>query len=741
MTVAVRGLTLALLAGVAMPLHAQATSPVGASPMEGDILVTARKREERLLDVPTAASVLSAATIEERGGATNPVELLAGLPSVRVLDTSSTLTTEISLRGSPTTRGTSGDPAVGLYRDGAYIAGGGFSGRAFARIDMFDIGRVEVLRGTQGALYGRNAVGGAVNIVSARPEFEDSGWANLRFAVGNEQLQTQAVANLALSDQFAVRLGVDNVVQNGGFLVNSFRGEYFDRNDSTGIRGQIRWKGDNTDIVLRGEHWKGFVPAISFRLFIPPRNGFPFGLIQPERRYPWSSVGYARQEINSGLLDINHDFGWARLHSITSYRQRKASYAFDNDGGNERDFLILRAQGIITINQDSNLEQQRDEDTRFFSQDVNLAGDLAGGRLNWLAGVEYFQMRSDSEQRNLRTPTRANPSIGNRQPLTVDIDSWALYGSLDFALTETLSINGEVRQTWDDRRASAEQFDLGTGLPSGGPGFIVDSNISPSNFAYNATLSWKLAQDILLYGKIGSSFRAGGFNRDLGVPQQPVPIPAAYDDEQNQSYELGLKGRLAGLVEFGLAAYQTNATDVIVQLNNGCFIGNPVCSVNTTSFSDNAGKARTRGIEAEASARLRVGGGNLRLSGSLSRQEGEATEGPFAGQSLPQIPDWIFGFDSSFRRPLSESVDLFLNMNYSGQRGGVHDLVAPNAPPPFDMDRIDNLNARAAIFWHTLEIGFFVTNLTDETYDIFRGPSARRLAPPRNWGFQLGYRW
>ena len=742
---------LMLLAGACLPTAMLPAAPLAAQDdvqVAGDaqasspeIVVTARKREERLIDVPTAASVINATTLDERGGATNVVDLLAGQPGVRVLDTSSPLTNEISLRGSPTTRGTSGDPAVGLFRDGAYIGGGGFSGRAFARIDMFDIDRVEVLRGTQGALYGRNAVGGAVNIVSARPEFRNSAWTSVRYAVENEQMQVQGAVNVDLGSGFAMRFGVDNVTQGSGFIRNSFLGNFLDDNDSTGARLQLRWANDRTDILVRGEHWEGEVPAISFRIFIEPRQGFPFGLVQPERSYPWSTDGFSRQEVNSGLIDIQHDFGWAQLHSITNLRQRKADYAFDQDGGNLRDFLALRAAGIITINQDSGLEQQREEDATFLTQDINLTGKLFGDRLTWLVGGEYLRLRADSEQRNLRTPTNANPSPGTRQPLELAVNSWAVYGSLDFALTDRFSLIGEARYTEDERSAQSARFDLATGLPSGGPRFVVDFTTRPTNFNYNATAAWKLTPDILLYGKVGTSFRAGGFNDDLGVPQQPVPIPGTYDDETVTSYELGLKGTLFERVNFALAAYQNEAENIIVQLNNGCFVGNPVCSVNGTSFSDNAGEARTRGIEAEANAVLPIHRGRLRLGASVSHQRGEATAGPFDGQNLPQIPRWIFAVDMSLRRELSDSVALFANVNYNGQRGGVHDLVAPNTPPPFDMDRIDVLNARLALQMGKVELSVFSTNLTDETFDIFRGASARRLNQPRNYGAQLMVRW
>lgn len=711
-----------------------------ASPSE--IVVTARRREERLTDVPTAATVLDGNSIADRGGAVTPVELLGGQASVRILDTGSPATNEISMRGSPTTRGTSGDPSVGLFRDQGYIGGGGFSGRSFTRIDMFDIGRVEVLRGTQGALYGRNAVGGAINIVSARPEFQNSGYATARYAFGNEQLQLQGVANVMLSDEVAARIGVDFVRQGDGFFYNDFLDKTLDRNDSTGARAQLRWRHNDTDIVLRGEHWAGYVPAIVFRVYIdPPRAGFPRGYIQPERTYPWSTDAFSHQEVNSGLLDITHHFSFARLHSITQYRQRKADFALDVDGVNAPLLAQLRADGTVTANIDPGQGQVGSEDARTFTQDVNLAGEALNRRLNWLIGVEYFHLDTNSTQQALRTPTPANQSPGSIQRGHTEFSSWATYGSLDFALAEQVHVIGEIRQTWDEKSGQSNRYDLATGLPSGGPGFIVDASTSPDNLSYNATLAWQPRSELTLYGKIGSSYRAGGFNVNLGVPAQPVPIPATYDDETSTSFELGLRGRLGRATTFSLAAYQTNADNIIVSISNGCFIGSPVCSSQGVFFAGNAGQARTRGAEAELHSRIRVGAGALMLTGNVSYQKGRVTAGPLDGQLVPQVPRWTFGVDATLRQPLGGRVTLLVNANYNGQRGGVHDLVLPDAPAPFDMDRIDVANARAMIQWAGFEAGLFVTNLTDETYDVYRGASARRLNPPRNWGVQLGYRW
>ena len=583
-------------------------------------------------------------------------------------------------------------------------------------------------------------MGGAINVISARPEFETSGYANLRYVFGNEQLQAQAVANVELSDQIAVRVGIDNVVQNDGFFTNDFLGEVLDRNDSTGVRGQIRWKSDRTDLVLRGEHSQGFLPAINYRISIAPRTGFPLGYIQPERTYPYGSSSFSKQEINNSQISLSHDFEGAMLRSITNYRQRITEFQSDSDGLNRPLLDQLVDEGIITINQDPDILAITTERTRFFTQDMHLFGATFSDRLNWLVGLEYLNVKSNSERRNLRTPTVSNPSPGSLSPDQTTLESWAIYGSLDYKIVDSLNLIGEIRQTWDNKSAISARFDLATGLPSGGPGFIVDFAKKVSNFSYNGTLSWRLADQFRIYGKIGSSYRAGGFNRNLGVPEQPVVIPAIFDDEQNTSFEIGLRSRIAGAIDLAAALYQTNSQDVIVQLNNGCFVGNAACSSVSVSFADNSGSGRIRGAEAEATATLRLGSGTWKWSASLSYQDGKITEGPYDGQSLPKIPRWLFGIDSTIRQPLGGGANLTVNANYNGQRGGVHDLVLPGATFQA-MDRIDQLNTRIAMDWDGVEFAIFANNLTDETYDIFRAPSSRRLNSPRSWGVQLGFRW
>jgi len=267
-------------AAAAQEAEGRAAGEDAAAPAD-EIIVTVRRREEKLTDVPSAASVISAQSLADRGGARTAQELLADQPSVRFNNLNSSVTSEISIRASSTARATTGDPSIGLFRNGSYVGGGAVGGRNFSRLDYLDIERVEVLRGTQGALYGRNAVGGAVNIISARPQFEWGGFVNSRYTFENNGFQAQGAVNIPAGESFAVRISGDVVEQDKGFFYNPDNDVYFDREDGFGLRGQVRYRSGPIDVTFLAETQELITPAIHYRVVIPAGGFFPIGYSQP----------------------------------------------------------------------------------------------------------------------------------------------------------------------------------------------------------------------------------------------------------------------------------------------------------------------------------------------------------------------------------------------------------------------------------------------------------------------------
>lgn len=728
--------TVALVA--AWPAAAQTPDTEAAITM-GEVVVTARRREERLVEVPVAASVIGADELLARGGAISTGELLAGQPSVRFNNLTSSITSEVSMRASSTARATNGDPSVGLYRNGAYIGGGGIGGRNFSRIDMFDIGRVEVLRGTQGALYGRNAVGGAVNIVSARPEFETSGYVDGRYAFETRRAQVQAVSNLAPAEDLALRFGIDYVDQTEGFFHNPVNDVYFDQEKGVGLRAQARLARGPADITLLVENQQLTTPNITYQIAIPAGSpGFPGGYEQDRFSYPWSTPPEAKQNVTGVMLVQQWDLGGATLSATSSGRIRESSYLLDSDGVNAAELARARAAGQVGAATpiDPNAAAFVKDRTRTFSQDLHISGSAVDGRLDWLVGAEALIQESRYSVTTARTPTPASPSTGTVESAVQDYDTWAAYGSLAWKATEALSLTGELRYTSDDKRLTSRLRDRLTQVLVGGASRIVDGGSSPENLSYNATIAHKLPADLLVYAKVGTSYRAGGFNRNLGDLRQPVIIPVAYDDETSTSYEVGLKGAPLPRVYVALAGYRTTMKDMIAQTDNGCRVTNPACPVAATSFLTNVGEAESWGLEGELMVRREFAGGLLRAGLAASRQGGEVTAGRYEGAELPQVPDWLASANLDYRRPVGE-VEVFGNLFYTGQWGGVQELGATT----FELTDHQLVNLRAGVDFGRIEVSGFVENAFDTVFVVARDNTIKRYSKPRLAGLQLRYSW
>ncbi|MBN8815218.1 MAG: TonB-dependent receptor [Sphingomonas sp.] len=715
-----------------------ATASPSASESQGDIVVTARRRDEKLSDIPTAVSVIDATSLNDRGGATDVRELLADQPSVRFNNLNSTITSEISIRASSTARATNGDPSVGLYRDGAYIGGGGIGGRNYTRLDLLDIGRVEVLRGTQGALYGRNAVGGAINIISARPEFENSGFVNLRYDFETEGKQAQGAVNLKLTDDIAIRVSGDGISQDKGFFYNPDNDVYFDRQKGYGVRGQIRFKTGPLDLVLLAETQDLTTPDVFYQIAIARGTpGFPGGFVQDKFRYTWNTRPRATQDVDTYQALATLDLGGATLSSTTSYRVRNSQYDLDNDGIDAADLAAARARGDIVVNIDTGAASHVIDTTKSFNQDLHLTGKALGDRLTWLVGGDVLILKSDYQVSTTRTVTPTNPSIGTRAPASLDYKSYAAYGSLGYDLTDTLNVTGEVRYTKDDRALSARLFDLGTGVPLGGAARVVDVRIKPDNVSYNATLSYKLGGGVLTYAKIGSSYRAGGFNTNLGDPRQPTPIQAAYGNENSTSYEIGIRGAPAKGLYFAAAGYYTDLSNLIAQTDNGCAVTNPACPVAATSFLTNAGDARSYGVEAELSNVLPVANGQFRFALSASWQGGKVTSGKFKDFRLPQVPDWLASVNVNFRHGFIAGTTIVANLLYSVQFGGVQELKVNSVK----LDDFDLLNLRLGIEKGPVTVSLFADNVFDQIYRVARDTTINRYSTPRVIGIEARFHW
>jgi iron complex outermembrane recepter protein len=712
-----------------------------------DIVVTARRRAERLSDVPIAASVVDAQSLVERGGVTTVQEIVQNVPGVRFFNTTSQLNSETSIRASGTARGTNADPSVGLFRNGVYVGGGFLGGRNFTGVDLFDVGRVEVLRGTQGALYGRNAVGGAVNIVSAEPELRREGFVDANYGFETNAFRVQAVWNEPLTDSLAVRVGVDRIDQSRGFFYNPNNDVYFDRHKSTVVRGQLRFQSGPIDIRYLGEHQDAIIPAVTFRAFIPAGRtaAFPIGYQQDPYVYPWNFPPKATQDVDTHVLTGGFDLGFATLTSVSSYRVRKSFFQFDQDTLDPATLAILNAQGQ-NRGANPNLSMSNRDRTRTWYQNIYLAGPAAAP-LSWLVGVELIDQETRYEV--LSGTALTQPIPGTRTDGRLSYKSVAAYGSLGYALAERVTATAELRYTDDRKTIDSAQFNRVTGA-IGPAQFILDDRLKTDNLAYGLTLSYKTPDDWLLYAKVGTGYRAGGFNFNLGDPRQPNPIPASYDNEVSTTYELGAKANVATWLYLNGAAYLTDVEDVIIGAVNGCAPGNPACPTASVPFLVNAGTARSWGIEVEANARFAIGPGEARLTLAGSRQDGEIRSGPFKDAPIPQVPNWIASAQLNYRVPVATNTTAFFNLNYQGAFGGLNELTpagtplrqpATRGPYQSPIGDISLVDLRTGVEFGNLTVAVYAKNLFQYRYVVYELVSTQRLNPRRLIGVDARFRF
>jgi iron complex outermembrane receptor protein len=688
-------LALAAAAPMASAQSAGSTPAAGSGESQatlvGELVVTATKRDERLRDVPEAITAISGAALEAVGPVANTADLIGSVPGARFNNLGNPLLSEVSVRGSGTQRATGADSSVGLYSNGVYIGFSGNGGRNFAPIDYFDVERVEALEGPQGALYGRNAEYGVVNIISVRPSFSNSGSVDDVYTFETRQNKASAIVNYALDDHWAIRVGAEGIKQSKGFVYNPTRDTYYDVTEGYVVRGQLRYAAGPLDVDLLAQRQRERVPSFYSAQVIAPVNtttgypgnpNYPLGSYQDPRVLPHNGIDYARQTIDNIVLSVNYDLGWAKLTSTSSFREIGTVQRIDADYidlATEIKAQSLGERGAYPF-------AQRDDyaDTKTWYEDIHLAGaPLYEGRLSWLAGLELLSQPQNATISQTGNPCATvqapNMVVGRAactgtptQPVCVPIlpgstcpavvspygsfttntgsyKSWAPYVSVTYELGAGFTLGGDLRYTHDRKTATNAVRQLYTTLPypflSGGVIPDSDYSLSDGNVTYTATLSYKLPESVggLLYAKTGTGYRVGGFNLATSPPLLKPPYPAGitsapnyapitpnYGPETSQSYEAGFKGKITKRAYLALAAYWQVTDGALAGVGDGCLATN-ACLAGNTNYTVNAGTVHGYGFEAQLSSRWDVFGGVLTVDTSGSNQSAKYRSNPATG--------------------------------------------------------------------------------------------------------------
>ncbi|WP_433952279.1 TonB-dependent receptor [Brevundimonas diminuta] len=581
----------ALLAGAAFGVmttaaQAQEAAPVGEQVSSvDDIIVSARRRDEALKDVPVAVSAFSAEQLEQKGSA-DITELTRSAPSLTLQAARGSNSTLISfIRGVGQQDPLWGfEPGVGLYMDDVYIAR-----PQAAVLDIFDIQRIEILRGPQGTLYGRNTIGGAIKYVTKRID-ADEPQGQVRASYGSyNQRDLVASAELPFNDKFAVSAAVARYLRDGyGTNLNTGNEHY--NKDVTAARFSAEWTPtDNLFFRLAGDIVKDDSNA---------RHGHRELAPSPADVYDTNAGAGDANRVESKGLSLTGEWNvneWLTLKSVTAQRDglTRGNIDFDN----------LPAP-ILDI------PARYDDDQ--FSQEFQAV--FSGDRWSGVAGVYYLDATASGAFDTVL-------GLANLTTLTsgsVDTKSYAVFGDFSYDVTDALSVSVGARWTHDEKTGTVFRrqylgirspgFGNGAAVPIAAPRTDYTATKEFEKFTPRVSVSYKLTPDLTTYVSWGEGFKSGGFDMRGDAVLYPDTVKG-YRPETVETWEIGLKGSLFdNRLNFATAIYDSSYEDQ--QITTQYPAGETVASV-----VDNVGSSSIRGWEFEG--RLRVTD-NLTLNGMLS---------------------------------------------------------------------------------------------------------------------------
>ncbi|QTH19910.1 TonB-dependent receptor [Rhizorhabdus wittichii] len=715
---------LALLAGTML-----APAAAMAQGADDEIVVTAQKREQKLQDIGLSVTAIGGAMLDSVGRQ-DMTALAAQVPGLQVAQYSPTITV-FNIRGvSQNDFADSQEAPIAFYNDEVYVSAlGAISGQ------MFDLERVEILRGPQGTLFGRNATGGLVQVITKRPTRELEGYAQL--TVGSYgQIATEGALSGPLSERVRARLSFTSD-HHGGYIENRI-GRDIGNARFYGGRLQIEADvGDSGTLLvklqgLRNDHETsgglyshvaaGFdADGLGFKL--GPNDDFwgtcggcdAFGYKEPDNdpfTGSFDRIGFFDRKYWSATVRYEQDFGGAKLTSITDYQDLRKRFGEDSDMSPVHIFHYDTAQDLYQL-----------------SQELRLSGDT--DRFTWLAGIYGLKIRTDNDYQIDAAPVLGLlENYGGRQKT----DSVALFGQVEYKATDQISLTVGGRYSWDRKTYDFAHAENGV------QDFVFNRTTNPGlakqtfkNWSGKVQVDYRPTDDVLLYAGVNRGTKSGGFGVQAFTPIDPTTLP--YDQEVLTNYEAGFKLTLLDRkVTFNGAVFHYDYKDYQAFTLQG--LSQIVANV----------PARVTGVETELVLRPARG---LMLSGFLTWLDTKVKgitlpSGRVADRDMPQAPKWSIGGMARYAFPVGPG-QLALQTDWKYDSSLYFSTF--NAPIDREPSRIVG-NAR--ISWSSDDdhwtLAAFANNLTDKKYRIYNldlsasfGFANQAYARPRWFGGSVGY--
>ncbi len=709
----------------ALALSTGLTAPGSFGQVLEEVLVTARKREENLQQVSVAVSVVTAQTIAD-AGLVRLTDISQLVPNMTYQENISNKFTNVTLRGLSSSGGLGNDPGIGVYVDEVYVAReSGFNA------DLLDIERVEVLRGPQGTLFGRNTAVGAINISTKKPldEFEGMVLAD----VGDYEYQRYgALVNGPITEELSAKLsGVYN--NRDGYLDNTFGGTV-NTVDYYTFRGQMLWEPiERLELLLIGDYREDTSDGNNL---ITRNQGEPV-----DKNYEVSIPDSGSEEVQAQGLALNakYELKDYLLTSITSVNK------IDEEYKNDQDWSELDA-----------LTGNDKRDNKQWSQELRIS-TMTDSSLQWVAGLYYFNQEFDAVQESINGPDTVFAALGLTNligsgtlpssiglPDTVGIeatstikgDSYAAYGNADYSINEQWSVNAGLRYSRDKKELDYVQVADPLAVAFGFNNLDIEDDIDDDQWTPTLSLNWTPVEDLLTYIKYSKGYKAGGFNNSISSTGSAV----AFDPEKLDAYELGLKSTwLDNTLRVNAAVFHMEYDDK----QESAFV------TGIGFVQTNAGKATSDGAEVEVQYLLTD---NWSIYGSVGYVDATYDEYIIDedennnGNDLTRAPEWTANIGTQVEWQYTDYLHGMFRLDYSYQD---ESYTQANNDPFFVAEEQNLVNARLQVSdaENTWQATLWGRNLTDDdSINTIDGPSTfffdtyhYSLIAPRTYGVELQY--
>ncbi len=667
-----------------------------------EIVVTAQKRTESLQSVPIQVSAYTREVIED-AGISSTQDFVNLTPNMSLDDSDTYHNTFVVMRGVAQTQNT--DSPVAIVIDGVPQ-----NDQKQLKMHLFDIERIEVLKGPQGALYGRNAIGGAVNIVTRAPTAEPEGYIKGSYGNGNAIDITGGLSGALAGNKLLVRVsGIYK--EDDGRIDNDFLNNEVDFIDHDyAIRGRVQaLPADWLTLDFRGMY-NDFKAGSQWDTPVFSRD--PNDFDEPEVNLR----GFTYGEVKEFTFKFDAELDFGTLTGITGYTE------FDEINRGDLDFRnpVDSPGGFFGLG--FGLGQGQDRFIELVSQEIRLVSP-DDQELRWILGGYYINTKRDLRTRGFIDLGGGFDQIEVPQLLLIDRqesndnDAFAIFGQLDYDLTEKITFSAAIRYDEDKR----EQTDPVTGLVREDTFDAVQPKV---------TLTYQPDDDKLVYATYSTGFRSGGFN----APGVPID---KFRDETLDNFEAGFKtGWLNNRLVVNGAFYYTLVDDFQ-------FIFFDVATA--AQVLTNIEEVDIYGFELEAKALLAPG---LQFYAGLGTTDSEIQELTVFpgndGNKTPKTTDWSLNVALQYNRPVTADLEAMFRVDFEhrGDKNWQVDNVAVQEP-------VDLLNLRLGIENERFGIYFWGKNLTDEEYYMdynsieFTGLDVDigYLAPPLSFGVEGSYRF